>query len=124
VGKLVGKNRIRGVYMEEQIISMKSDFFKALAHPTRVRILERLAKSEEDVCVCELIEDFGIEQSNLSQHLSILRKQHLIESTKVGLKVMYRVKYPEVLTILEKVQEILAQQFREGEALMKHLAKR
>ena len=110
--------------MEEQIISMKSDFFKALAHPTRVRILERLAKSAEDVCVCELIEDFGIEQSNLSQHLSILRKQHLIESTKVGLKVMYRVKYPEVLTILEKVQEILAQQFREGEALMKHLAKR
>ena len=122
--KLIGKNRIRGVYMEEQIISMKSDFFKALAHPTRVRILERLAKSAEDVCVCELIEDFGIEQSNLSQHLSILRKQHLIESTKVGLKVMYRVKYPEVLTILEKVQEILAQQFREGEALMKHLAKR
>ena len=110
--------------MEEQIISMKSDFFKALAHPTRVRILERLAKSEEDICVCELIEDFGIEQSNLSQHLSILRKQHLIESTKVGLKVMYRVKYPEVLTILEGVQEILAQQFREGEALMKHLAER
>jgi ArsR family transcriptional regulator len=110
--------------MEEQIISMKSDFFKALAHPTRVRILERLAKNEEEVCVCELIEDFGIEQSNLSQHLSILRKQHLIESTKVGLKVMYRIKYPEVLTILEKVQEILAQQFREGEALMKHLAER
>jgi ArsR family transcriptional regulator len=110
--------------MEELIISMKSDFFKALAHPTRVRILERLAKNEEEVCVCELIEDFGIEQSNLSQHLSILRKQHLIESTKVGLKVMYRIKYPEVLTILEKVQEILAQQFREGEALMKHLAER
>lgn len=107
--------------MEDQIISMKSDFFKALAHPTRVRILERLVKNEEDVCVCQLIEDLGIEQSNLSQHLSILRKQHLIVSTKAGLKVMYRVKYPEVLTILEGVQEILAQQFREGEALMRHL---
>lgn len=107
--------------MEEQIISMKSDFFKALAHPTRVRILERLIKNEEEVCVCQLIEDLGIEQSNLSQHLSILRKQQLIVSTKVGLKVMYRVKYPEVLTILEGVQQILAQQFREGEALMRHL---
>ena len=107
--------------MEDKIISMKSDFFKALAHPTRVRILERLAKNEEEVCVCELIEDLGIEQSNLSQHLSILRKQQLIVSTKVGLKVMYRVKYPEVLTILENVQRILAQQFREGEALMRHL---
>lgn len=110
--------------MEDQIISMKSDFFKALAHPTRVRILERLAKNEEEVCVCELIEDLGIEQSNLSQHLSILRKQQLISSTKVGLKVMYRVKYPEVLTILENVQRILAHQFREGEALMRHLADR
>jgi len=103
---------------------MKSDFFKALAHPTRVRILERLIKNEEEVCVCQLIEDLGIEQSNLSQHLSILRKQHLIVSNKVGLKVMYRVKYPEVLTILEGVQEILAQQFREGEALMRHLNNR
>ena len=108
--------------MKEQIISMKSDFFKALAHPTRVRILEQLAKSEEEVCVCELIDHLGIEQSNLSQHLSILRKQQIIVSTKVGLKVMYRIKYPEVLIILDKVQEILGQQFKEGEALMRHLA--
>lgn len=108
--------------MKEQIISMKSDFFKALAHPTRVRILEQLAKSEEEVCVCELIDHLGIEQSNLSQHLSILRKQQIIVSTKVGLKVMYRIKFPEVLIILDKVQEILAQQFKEGEALMRHLA--
>lgn len=110
--------------MKEQIISMKSDFFKALAHPTRVRILEQLAKREEEVCVCELIDHLGIEQSNLSQHLSILRKQQIIVSNKVGLKVMYRIKYPEVLIILDKVREILAQQFKEGEALMRHLAER
>ncbi|WP_088188009.1 MULTISPECIES: metalloregulator ArsR/SmtB family transcription factor [unclassified Desulfosporosinus] len=107
--------------MEEQIVSLKSDFFKALAHPTRIRILERLAKDGE-ICVCELIEDLGIEQSNLSQHLSILRKQQIISSTKVGLKVMYRIKYPEVLTVLGNVQKILAHQFQEGEALMRHLA--
>lgn len=123
-GQIIIKNRIWGFFVEEQIVSMKSDFFRALAHPTRVRIIERLAKSGEEVCVCELIEDLGIEQSNLSQHLSILRKQQIITSTKVGLKVMYCVKYPEVLTILEKVQKILAQQFQEGEALMRHLANR
>jgi ArsR family transcriptional regulator len=110
--------------MEEKITSMKSDFFKALAHPTRVRILEHLARTGEEVCVCELIEDLGIEQSNLSQHLSVLRKQQIITSTKVGLKVMYTIKYPEVLTILENVQKILAQHFQEGEALMRHLADR
>lgn len=107
--------------MEEQIIAMKSEFFKALAHSSRIRILERLAKSEDGVCVCELIEELEIEQSNLSQHLAVLRKQNIISSTKVGLKVMYRIKYPEVLTILEKVQVILALQFKEGEALMRHL---
>src|SRR5665648_60906 len=78
---------------------MKSDFFKALAHPTRVRILERLSKNDVEVCVCELIKDLGVEQSNLSQHLSILRKQQIITSTKVGLRVMYRIKFPELLTI-------------------------
>lgn len=107
--------------MEEKIVFMKSDFFKALAHPTRVRILEQLARNNKEVCVCDLIEDLGVEQSNLSQHLSILRKQQIITSTKVGLKVMYRIKYPEVLTILENVKMILAQQFQEGEALMRHL---
>ena len=110
--------------MEDKIVSMKSDFFKALAHPTRVRILERLVKNKDEVCVCDLIEDLGIEQSNLSQHLSILRKQQIITSTKVGLKVMYRVKYPEVLTIIENVQKILVQQFQEGEAMMRRLADR
>lgn len=123
MGKLIVK-RFEGFMLEEQIISMKSDFFKALAHPTRVRILEQLAKRKEEVCVCELIDDLGIEQSNLSQHLSILRKQQIIVSTKVGLKVMYRIKYPEVLIVLEQVQRILAQQFREGEALMRHLTER
>jgi DNA-binding transcriptional ArsR family regulator len=118
---ICNKNRFEGVNVEDQITSLKSDFFKALAHPTRLRILERLAKNEEEICVCSLIEDLGIEQSNLSQHLSILRKQNLIVATKVGLKLMYRIKYPEILTILEGVQEILAQQFKEGEALMRHL---
>ena len=108
--------------MEDQIVAMKSDFFKALAHPTRVRILQRLAKNDEEVCVCELIAELGVEQSNLSQHLSILRKQQIITSTKVGLKVMYRVRYPEVMTILENVQKILVQQLQEGEALMKRIA--
>ena len=108
--------------MEDRITTMKSDFFKALAHPTRLRIIELLAQKDEAVCVCELVEALGIEQSNLSQHLSILRQQQIIISTKVGLKVMCRVKYPEVLTVLESVQKILAQQFREGETLMRHLA--
>jgi len=105
--------------VEVQIVSMKERFFKGFSTPYSDRYPRTIG---EEVFVCELIEDLGVEQSNISQHLSILRKQQIITSTKVGSKVLYRVKYPEVLTILEKVQKILAQQFQEGEALMRHLA--
>ncbi|GAB6171732.1 metalloregulator ArsR/SmtB family transcription factor [Paradesulfitobacterium aromaticivorans] len=107
--------------MQNQILVMKSDFFKALAHPTRVRILELLAQGEE-VCVCDIITDLGLEQSNVSQHLAILRKQNIITSNKVGLKVLYRIKHPEVLEIFKLAQAVLAQQLKEGQALMRHLA--
>lgn len=106
--------------MEDQIISMKSDFFKAIAHPTRVAILERLGSQE--VCVCEIIEDLGLEQSNVSQHLAILRKQNIIISNKVGLQVHYRIKYPEVLQILKTVESILGKQLQETQAIIRHLA--
>lgn len=106
--------------MEDQIISMKSDFFKAIAHPTRVAILERLA--DQEVCVCDIIEDLGLEQSNVSQHLAILRKQNIITSNKVGLQVHYRIKYPEVLDILKTLESILGKQLEETQALIRHLA--
>lgn len=108
--------------MHNQILELKSNFFKALAHPTRVRILELLAQGEE-TCVCEIIEDLGLEQSNVSQHLAILRKQNIIVSNKAGSKVLYRIKHPEVLEILGLAQEILAEQLKESQALMSQLAR-
>jgi len=108
--------------VEEIITSIKSNFFKAIAHPTRVAILERLA--DQEVCVCEIIADLGLEQSNVSQHLAILRKQNIITSTKVGLQVHYRIKYPEVLEILKMVESIMTQQLEETQAAIRHLARK
>lgn len=105
--------------MEDQLSLMKSDFFKALAHPTRIKILMCLRGGE--VCVCDIIASLGLEQSNVSQHLAILRKENIITTTKVGLKVMYRVKYPEIFVILDSVQELLAGRLRENEALIRQL---
>lgn len=106
--------------MTDRIISLETDFFKALAHPTRLRILERLAIGE--VCVCEFIEDLELEQSNISQHLAILRKQNIIVSNKVGMKVMYRIKHPEVLEVLNVVRKVLTKQLKENEDLIKQLS--
>ncbi len=80
-----------------RLYQMKSDFLKALAHPTRLRILKQLHHGER--CVCEFITDLELEQSNISQHLAVLRNQDVVSFYKDGLWVIYRVKHPEVSSI-------------------------
>ncbi|MDN5343915.1 MAG: hypothetical protein PWQ18_26 [Clostridia bacterium] len=94
--------------MAERIYSMKAEFFKALAHPTRVKILEQLRQGEK--CVCEFIEDLDLEQPNISQHLAVLRKQDIVVFRKEGLKVLYKVKHPEIFQVLDLVGNILTQE--------------
>lgn len=69
--------------------------FKALAHPVRLKIVKQLLEKEN--CVCDLqkdIEDFS--QSNLSQHLKILRDAGIVVSTKDGSKVVYNLANPKI----------------------------
>jgi ArsR family transcriptional regulator len=94
--------------LAERLYSLKAEFFKALAHPTRVRILEQLRQGEK--CVCEFIENLELEQPNISQHLAVLRKEDIVVSRKEGLKVLYRVKHPEIFQILDLVGSILTQE--------------
>jgi ArsR family transcriptional regulator len=96
---------------------MEAEFFKALAHPTRVRILKHLKEGPR--CVCEFTEDLDVEQSNISQHLAILRKQEIVSFRKEGLKVIYRVNYPQIFEILDMVEEILISQVNETLLMLK-----
>jgi ArsR family transcriptional regulator len=63
--------------------------FKALADPTRVAIVNRLAGSPE-ACVCDLTAAFGLAQPTISHHLRVLREAGLVESTKRGTWSYYR----------------------------------
>lgn len=103
--------------MNERLLSMEAEFFKALAHPTRIRILKHLRNTER--CVCEFTEDLDVEQSNMSQHLAVLRKQGIVSFRKDGMKVMYKVVYPQVFEILELVEKILISQVNETLSLLK-----
>lgn len=102
--------------MNERLFSMEAEFFKALAHPTRVRIIKHLRDNER--CVCEFTEDLDVEQSNMSQHLAVLRKQGIVSFRKEGLKVMYKVNYPQVFEILQLVEEVLKSQVNETLSLL------
>jgi DNA-binding transcriptional ArsR family regulator len=73
--------------------------FKALAHPERLKIIDFLKGGPR--CVCELNDKTKFSQSNLSQHLKILRDAGIVDFEKEGNKVIYYVKDPRVFKILE-----------------------
>jgi ArsR family transcriptional regulator len=104
---------------EDIVVKLTADFFKTLAHPVRLRILQTLEQGER--CVCEIIEELDIEQSNLSQHLSNLKKQGIIDSRKDGQKVIYRIVYPSVLEIVSAAEKTLSEQIGASQSILKFL---
>lgn len=82
-----------------------AEIFKALAHPTRLKIME-LLKTRPTLCVCHIYEALELEQANVSQHLRILRTAGLIISQKQGLKVHYSICCDKIIDILDSVQDI------------------
>lgn len=103
------------VFMDERVLELKAEVLKALAQPTRLKILECLRQGEK--CICEIVPVLNGEQSNISRHISMLQKSHLVTTRKDGVKVMVKVKDPEVFNILDRVSKILKTQFREQEKL-------
>lgn len=92
--------------MPVPLYQAKAEFFRTLGHPARIRILELL--SERDHAVHELLEDIGIEPSNMSQQLAVLRHANLVVSRREGSAVVYSVGVPEVRDLLLAARTILA----------------
>jgi len=93
------------------IYQMQADYLKALAHPTRLRILERL-RDEDELCVCHIIEDLELDQSNTSQHLRVLKKAGVVTSNKVGLKVFYKPVSRDIYSLIDLLKPLLAKQLQ------------
>ncbi|MCL6559673.1 MAG: metalloregulator ArsR/SmtB family transcription factor [Firmicutes bacterium] len=102
--------------MNDRITQTKADILKALAHPTRLNILESLRDGER--CVCEIIDDVNIEQSNVSQHLAVLKKLDIVSSRKDGLRVIYQVKHEEIFKILSLLDSFISRQMEETMAML------
>jgi len=102
-------------FMEEKVLELKAEILKALAQPTRLKILECLRNGEK--CICEIVPALNGEQSNISRHISLMQKSHLVTTRKDGVKVMVNVKDPKVFEILDKVSAILKNQMKEQEKL-------
>jgi ArsR family transcriptional regulator len=78
--------------MLESMRRFKAGVFQALAHPTRVAIVEYLDHGE--LSLNQLCEKVGVEQANASQHLAILRNKHIVQARKAGNQTFYRLRDP------------------------------
>jgi ArsR family transcriptional regulator len=105
--------------MEERVLELKAEILKALAQPTRLKILELLRHGER--CICEIVPAINGEQSNISRHISLMQKSHLVTTRKDGVKVMVSVKDPEIFKILDRVSAILRHQMNEQRELVSSL---
>jgi len=103
--------------MEKEALHLKAEILKAMAQPTRLQILEFLRKGER--CICEIIPAIHGEQSNISRHISLMQKSHLVTTRKDGVKVMVKVRDPKIFDILDQVSAVLRGRMQEQQRLLK-----
>jgi ArsR family transcriptional regulator len=86
---------------DEMIVKL----FKAMGHPIRYEIVKFLI--DEPKCVCKLNENVKFSQSNLSQHLRILKEAGILKSEKRGLNIFYRVSSPEIKELIKSAESLV-----------------
>lgn len=84
-------------------LEMRAQMLKALAHPTRLLIVEQLAGQER--CVYELQQMVGCDMSTMSKHLALLRSAGLVDDEKRGNQVFYTLRTPCILKIFDCVEQ-------------------
>lgn len=87
------------ISVQNALRSFKASIFQALAHPSRIAILEVLKDGELPAGAIQ--ERIGVEQANLSQHLAVLRSRQIIVNRKEGNQVFYSLRDPMLLEVLD-----------------------
>ena len=88
----------------------RAKVMKALAHPTRLFIVDELSRGER--CVCELTEMIGADVSTVSKHLAVLKRAGVVLDEKQGQQVFYRLRVPCILNFFGCVEAVLAEMGR------------
>ncbi len=107
--------------MNDPLRRFKADIFQALAHPTRIAILENLSRDE--LSAGALIERLGMEQANVSQHLAILRSKGLVLNRKSGNQVFYSMRDPIIVEVLELMKAYFHAHLKEAMGMLNEMEK-
>ena len=88
---------------------IRAKIVKAIADPTRLEIIEFLKGCEK--CQCEIHPELNKSQSTISQHLKILIDSGIVQTRRDGQKKIYSIKEPEILMIIELIDEIITKHY-------------
>jgi DNA-binding transcriptional ArsR family regulator len=104
-----------------ELQAFKARFFKALAHPIRIRLVEVLV--ERDRTVQELQTVLTLDQSSVSQHLAVLRANHVVTARKQGTAVRYALRDPLVGDLLQVARRIFGNQLAGTQDMLRELVR-
>ncbi len=107
------------MYSDLQVF--KAEFFRALAHPARIRILEVLTSGEHSVQ--ELQQALALDQPLVSQQLAVLRGKNIVIAKKEGTTVRYALRDPRVAALLATAREIFDLHLADTQSMLKELRK-
>lgn len=102
--------------MPDSLRHFKAEIFQALAHPTRIAVLEQLQHGE--LTVSNFVENLGLEQANLSQHLAVLRARQIVVTRKAGNQVFYSLRDPLMFDLLDLMRRYFHKQVGDSVALL------
>jgi DNA-binding transcriptional ArsR family regulator len=105
--------------MPETLRRFKADIFQALAHPTRIAIIESLSGGE--LSAGTLIEKLGMEQANISQHLAVLRAKQMVANRKARNQVFYSIRDPIILEVLALMRRYFQKQVGEAMEMLEEM---
>jgi DNA-binding transcriptional ArsR family regulator len=105
--------------MRPTLQAFKADFFRALAHPIRIRILETLGAGEHSVH--DLQQQLALEQPVVSQQLAILRAKNIVTARKIGTTVKYALSDPLIAKLLSVAREIFNNRLADTQTMLKEL---
>jgi ArsR family transcriptional regulator len=100
---------------QQKIFEMQCDICKALGHPLRLAIVDRL--SDRETAAADLIAELEISKANLSKHMTLLAHGGIVEARREGRQIFYRLTDPEIHQACAIMRSILYRRLKQGEKL-------
>ncbi len=103
----------------KRLYQLKAEVVAAAGHPIRLAIIDSLSDGEQ--CVCDIATHVDAKRSNVSRHLAVLLNAGIVSQRKDGLKMIYALRTPCLLTFMKCIEGVLREKARDSAAVLRSL---